>query len=59
MTTRNKGEQLKIYVPSGAKVKIAAIAHQKGLTLTDYLKTLIERDTGLDLTVQQGRPAQK
>lgn len=54
--SRNKGDQLKIYVPEGMKARIQAIAQEKGLTLTNYLKALIENDTGLDLTVQQGNP---
>ncbi len=56
MNSRNKGDQLKIYVPEGMKTRIQAIAQEKGLSLTDYIKGLIEQDTGLDLTVQQGNP---
>lgn len=56
MTGRNKGDQLKIYVPMGKKAEITAIAKTKGLSLTDYIKDLIQRDTGLDLTAEMGNP---
>lgn len=53
---RNKGDEIRFWVPRGRKVEIVAIAKQRELLLTDYLKMLITNDTGLDLSVEMGNP---
>lgn len=47
-------KKIEIYVPVPLRDAVAAVAAGRGMTMTDYLTDLIERDTNVRVTVQEG-----